>query len=57
MYAVPKFIGPDLNEYGPFQKGDNAEVPHEIAEILINKGRLNKLVCRVMTLYIHKIIS
>jgi len=38
-HEVPKFIGPDLNEYGPFVSGDSVEVPIPIADVLINKGR------------------
>ena len=39
-HAVPRFIGPDLNEYGPFEEGNTAEVPIEVAEVLVNKGRV-----------------
>ena len=38
-HEIPKFIGSDLNEYGPFQAGDEADVPPKIADVLINKGR------------------
>ena len=37
--AVPKFIGKDLEEYGPFEKEDVANLPSEIADVLINKER------------------
>lgn len=40
VHAVPRFVGPDLKEYGPFEEGDVAELPPEIAEALINKGRV-----------------
>jgi DNA replication initiation complex subunit (GINS family) len=36
-----KFIGTDLNNYGPFEKGDKAELPIEIAEFMINKKQVN----------------
>jgi DNA replication factor GINS len=39
VHAVPSFVGPDLKEYGPFEEGNSAELPNEVAEILINKGR------------------
>jgi DNA replication initiation complex subunit (GINS family) len=39
IHAVPMFVGPDFEEYGPFVEGDNAKLPVEIANILINKGR------------------
>lgn len=35
---IPEFMGTDLESYGPFEKGENAEIPEENAEILINKG-------------------
>jgi DNA replication factor GINS len=35
---IPQFIGSDLKEYGPFKKGDDAEIPLENAKILIEKG-------------------
>ena len=38
-HAVPKFVGPDLGEYGPFSQGDDAELAVEVADVLINKGR------------------
>ena len=38
-HAIPKFVGPDLNEYGPFDEGDEVKLPDEIAEVLVNKGR------------------
>src|SRR3989344_2934900 len=33
--AVPKFVGTELEEYGPFQEEDIAKLPAEIAEVLI----------------------
>ena len=38
-HAVPRFVGSDLQVYGPFQEGDSAELPPEIADVLVNKGR------------------
>jgi DNA replication initiation complex subunit (GINS family) len=35
---VPEFMGTDLEEYGPFEEGDEVEVPEENAEILVNRG-------------------
>jgi DNA replication initiation complex subunit (GINS family) len=43
LQAVPKFIGTDLQEYGPFEKEDSAGLPAEIADILINKGRAEEM--------------
>ena len=39
VHAVPKFIGKDLEIYGPFEEEDVATLPSEIADILIKKGR------------------
>jgi DNA replication initiation complex subunit (GINS family) len=35
---VPEFMGTDLEAYGPFEEGDQAEVPEDNAEILKNRG-------------------
>jgi len=39
MLPVPKFVGKELEVYGPFEKDDVAELPQSIANVLINKGR------------------
>lgn len=39
LHAVPRFIGKDLEEYGPFEQEDVANLPSEIADVLINKER------------------
>lgn len=40
---VPKFVGPELEEYGPFEEEDIANLPVEIAEVLINKGKADEI--------------
>ncbi len=35
---VPEFLGTDLETYGPFEEGEEVEVPEENAEILVNRG-------------------
>jgi len=35
---VPEFMGTDLEPYGPFEAGDEASIPEENAEILVNRG-------------------
>ena len=35
---VPKFIGPELDPYGPYTKEQTVDIPAEIARLLINKG-------------------
>jgi DNA replication initiation complex subunit (GINS family) len=39
LHAVPKFVGKDLEEYGPFEQEDIANLPDEIADVLIAKQR------------------
>ncbi|MBT3407290.1 hypothetical protein HN415_01265 [Candidatus Woesearchaeota archaeon] len=39
IQGVPKFVGKELETYGPFDKDDIATLPIEIASILIKKGR------------------
>jgi DNA replication initiation complex subunit (GINS family) len=40
---VPKFVGKQLEEYGPFNEEEIAELPNEIAELLIRKGRAQEI--------------
>ncbi len=43
LYAVPKFVGKELEEYGPFEEEDIANLPSEIADVLISKGRVEEI--------------
>lgn len=43
IMAVPKFIGRELEQYGPFEEEDVASLPVEIANVLINKGRVEEI--------------
>ena len=43
LNAVPKFVGKELEEYGPFEEEDIASLPAEIATVLINKGRVEEI--------------
>ncbi len=43
IYSVPKFLGHHLDVYGPFEEDDTANLPEEIADILINKGRAEEI--------------
>jgi DNA replication initiation complex subunit (GINS family) len=36
---VPKFLGTNLETYGPYDKEDSAHLPTKIANVLVNKGR------------------
>ncbi|MBI4439930.1 DNA replication complex GINS family protein [Candidatus Woesearchaeota archaeon] len=38
LQAVPKFVGKELEVYGPFREDDMANLPAEIASVLIRKG-------------------
>jgi DNA replication initiation complex subunit (GINS family) len=39
---ISKFVGTDLNHYGPYEKGDMAALPMDIAELLINKKQVEE---------------
>ncbi|MFB6181004.1 MAG: hypothetical protein ABEJ93_03940 [Candidatus Nanohalobium sp.] len=41
---VPEFMGTDLESYGPFEEGEEAEIPEENAEILENRGNAEVLI-------------
>jgi DNA replication initiation complex subunit (GINS family) len=43
LNAVPKFVGKELEEYGPFEEEDIASLPVEIATVLINKQRVEEI--------------
>lgn len=43
LSAVPKFVGKELEEYGPFEEEDIASLPIEIANVLINKKRVEEI--------------
>lgn len=42
-HAVPKFVGLEGEEFGPFEEEDMASLPKEIANVLINKGRAEEI--------------
>lgn len=43
LNAVPKFVGKELEEYGPFEEEDIASLPVEIVDVLIKKGRVEEI--------------
>ncbi len=43
LHAVPKFVGSELEIYGPFDQEDIANLPREIADVLIAKGRAEEM--------------
>ena len=40
---VPKFVGRDLEIYGPYTPGDIAAIPRELANILLEKNRVEEI--------------
>ncbi len=40
---LPKFIGSDLKDYGPYRTGDSTELPQQLAQILISRGVAEKI--------------
>ena len=40
---VSRFVGPELEEYGPFEEEDIANLPAEVADVLINKNRAEEI--------------
>ncbi|MAG15832.1 hypothetical protein CMO88_02115 [Candidatus Woesearchaeota archaeon] len=43
LHDVPKFVGKELEVYGPFVEEDMANIPSEMADILIKKGRAEEV--------------
>ncbi|MDD5331342.1 MAG: hypothetical protein PHE43_00785 [Candidatus Nanoarchaeia archaeon] len=43
IQAVPKFLGEDLNVYGPFEPEDIANLPAKTANLLIQKSRAESI--------------
>ena len=44
LHPVPRFVGRELEVYGPFDQEDIANLPIEIVEVLITKGRAEEIV-------------
>jgi len=44
IHSVPRFVGRHLEIYGPFEEDDTANLPEEIADILIKKGRAEEII-------------
>jgi DNA replication initiation complex subunit (GINS family) len=40
---VPQFVGTDMSNYGPFAKGDIANLPDDVTKLLIEKGAARSL--------------
>ena len=40
---TPKFVGTDLNHYGPYENEDTAQIPSDIAELLISNKQVEEV--------------
>ena len=43
-HKVPRFVGSELEEYGPYNEEDIGTLPPEIADVLINKGKAEEII-------------
>lgn len=43
IQPIPKFVGTDLNIYGPFEQEDVSLLPIKVADLLINKNRAEEI--------------
>jgi len=41
--AVPRFLGPDLEEYGPYDEEDIATLPSRLVEVLLERKRVQEI--------------
>jgi len=39
LQSIPKFVGTDLNIYGPFEEEEVAAIPYEVADLLTKKKK------------------
>ncbi len=43
LHSLPKFVGDDLNIYGPFEAENIANLPYRVAKVLIKKRRAQEM--------------
>jgi DNA replication initiation complex subunit (GINS family) len=43
LETIPQFVGIDMRNYGPFEKGDIATVPVANARLLVEKGSAKQI--------------
>ena len=43
IHPVPKFLGRNLEKHGPFEADEIANLPKDISDILIRKGRAEEI--------------
>ena len=42
-HALPKFVGDDLNTYGPYDEEDVANLPEKVATVLIRRKKAQEI--------------
>jgi DNA replication initiation complex subunit (GINS family) len=45
LQDVPRFVGADMHNYGPFREGDVANIPEANARLLLERGMARKMEC------------
>ena len=43
LHPTPSFVWKDMKVYGPFEKDDETDIFPEVAELLVRKGRAEKV--------------
>jgi DNA replication initiation complex subunit (GINS family) len=43
IHPMPSFVWKDMKEYGPYDKGEEVDIFLEVAELLVRKGRAEKV--------------
>lgn len=43
LYPVPKFVGPELDVYGPYEAEEIATLPEEVVRVLVEKKRAEEI--------------
>lgn len=43
LKSVPKFIGDDMNVYGPFEEEDVGNLPYKVVDLLVKRGKAEEV--------------
>lgn len=43
LITTPQFVGPELEDYGPYSTDETVELPIKVADVLINKGNAEEV--------------
>lgn len=46
LHAIPKFVGDNLNIYGPYEEEDIISLPEKVADILVKNNRVEPIQAR-----------